>query len=193
MMRTILPTKHLKLLFVLLAAAGITAGAFFLAGHLTESGWVEGFVSRSGIIGAIVVAFVCGLNFIVPVPPATFAPIFIEAGVSPYLVITGFVIGTTIADSLSYLLGWIGKTYAESAYPKTTERLHRFMDRHAYYVLPVTFAYFAFAPLPNEILLIPLALSGYRFRMLLIPMVLGSVFHHSLLVLGYQSVFEWLF
>ena len=188
-----LRTKHAKLLFAFFAAVGITTGAFFLASHLTESGSLGQFVAGSGIFGAIAIAFVSGLNFVVPVPPATFAPIFIESGVNPYLVVIGFVIGTTIADSIGYLLGWVGRGSAETNHPKLAKRLHEFMTQHTHLVLPLAFIYFAVAPLPNEIILIPLALSGYRYRDLLIPMIAGTIIHHPILVFGYQSVFNYLF
>ncbi|MEX0917650.1 MAG: hypothetical protein WDZ93_00685 [Candidatus Paceibacterota bacterium] len=182
-----------RVLFILAAGAALTAGAFYAANAVTENEMLKAFVVNAHIFGAIVIAFISGLNFIVPVPPATFAPIFLEAGVSMYIVVAGFVIGTTLADSLGYFFGWVGKRYADSSYPAFTERLHDFLGEHHRLVLPVTFAYFAFAPLPNELILIPLALAGYRFRVLIIPMILGNIFHHSLLVFGYQSVFLWLF
>lgn len=173
--------------------AVITLLAFFAAAALDESGWLRSFVESAGVFGILTVAFISGLNAFVPVPPATFAPLFLEAGFHPATVIACFVIGTFLADSVGYALGWFGRGYAESSFPKLTARIGEFLARHARLVMPITFLYFAFAPLPNEIILIPLALAGYSYRPLIVPIILGNIVHHTILVFGYQQVFQFLF
>lgn len=185
--------KQGKVLAVIAAFSCITAGAFVLADAITESpGWLE-TVRSLGIMGTILIGIVTGLNAFVPIPPATFSPLFIESGLSPLLVIAGFVIGTTIADSLGYLLGWFGQGYAEDSYPKITAYLRDMFEKHARAVPLLAFAFFSLAPLPNEIALIPLALIGYRYEKLLAPLLLGNIIHHSIMVFGYAKIFSVIF
>lgn len=179
---------------IIVAALGlITFGAFLLADSLTESSPLAQFLRNAGFVGTILVGIIGGLNPIVPIPPATFAPLFLESGVSVYAVIAGFVIGTTIADMIGYALGRFGKRYADTSFPEFTARMHEFLTSHTRLVLPATFAYFAFAPLPNEFILIPLGLSGYAYRTLIIPIILGNIVHHTILVIGYVQVFNYFF
>ena len=183
----------LKVIAVIVGCGIVTAIAFFLADMITTNESFRSVITESGVFGAIAIAFICGLTFVVPVPPATFAPVFLEAGLSIPLVVMGFVVGTMAADTIGYVLGWVGKSYAETAHPRITKRLHECMHAHTHVVLPFAFVYFAVAPLPNELILVPLALSGYRYRTLVLPMLFGTIIHHTLLVLGYQTVFERLF
>ena len=185
--------RPIRIGLIVLTLGAITFASFLLADALSSNIQLRNVITSAGIFGPILVALVSGLNPLLPMPPSTFAPLFIESGFSPALVIAGFVIGTTVADSIGYFIGWIGSGYANRSYPEYTERISRFLFDHHHWVLPVTFLYFTFAPLPNEIILIPLALSGYHYRILIIPIIIGNIIHHTLLVLGYQTVFTFFF
>lgn len=176
-----------------MAIVAISVSAFFLASNLENNIAFRNFVESAGIFGVILVAFICGLDAFVPIPPATFAPLFLEAGFSHTLVIFGFVVGTLMADSVGYLLGWYGRDYTHSSFPRLTKKLHEFLKQHSHLVQPVIWLYAALAPLPNEILLIPLALSGYSYKKLILPLIIGSIFHHSVMVFGYQNLFKLFF
>lgn len=171
----------------------LTFAAFHLADSLSTSGPLRSFIETSGVLGMVFVAVISGLNPFVPLPPATFAPLFQEAGFSTITIIACFVIGTTIADTAGYLFGWLGKHHADTKHPTLTARVYQFLTDHERMVFPATFLYFAAAPLPNEIILIPLALAGYAYRKLIIPIIVGNIVHHAILVYGYQNIFGWLF
>ncbi len=185
--------KYWKLAAVILAFVFITIGAFFLAENITENEAVRDFVRGLGVFGVILTGIVTGLNAFVPIPPATFAPLFLEADLPRWLVIGGFVIGTTIADSIGFLLGLLGRSYAATHHPQLTDRLKTWMEKHQRLIPFFIFGFFILAPVPNETILIPLAIMGYWYRKLIIPLILGNIVHHTLMVYGYETVFGWWF
>ncbi len=185
--------KYLRLATVILAFLAITIGAFFLAESITENETIRGFVQRLGMIGVIFVGLVGGLNAFVPIPPATFAPLFLEADMSTLMIISGFIVGTTIADSIGFMIGWFGSTYTSTHHPRLTERMQSFMKKHERLIPYIIFGFFMLAPVPNETILIPLAIMGYRYKKLILPLIIGNTLHQSLMVYGYSSMFAWLF
>lgn len=185
--------KPLQIGFIAAGFGLITFGAFFFAENISTEGAVAQTIQSLGIFGIIFLALISGLNPFLPVPSATFAPLFLEAGFSIYAIIAGFVIGTTIADTIGYTVGWLGSSYANTKFPKLTERIQDFLNEHERFALPATFAYFAFAPLPNELILIPLALSNVSYKKLIIPIIIGNTIHHTILVFGYKELFGLFF
>lgn len=185
--------KYLKLAIVIFAFLAVTLGAFILAESITENEALRDLIKKLGIFGIVFVGLLGGLNAFVPVPPATFAPLFLEAGMSELFIVIGFAVGTYIADSTGFLLGWLGSSYATSNYPKVTNRLRSFMEKHQRYIPFTIFGFIVLAPLPNETILIPLAIMGYKYKKLILPLIIGNLMHHTLMVLGYSTFFDWVF
>ena len=167
--------------------------ALVFADYVQESDAARALVERFGYVGMLLLSIVAGLNLFVPIPAATFTPVYIAAGFPLYGIIITLVIGTTIADSIGYLIGLGGRHLAELKYPKLREHIGAFAERHRVAVLPLVFLWSSFAPLPNETILIPLALAGMRFRTLIVPLLLGTIVHQTYLAYGLTSVFEYLF
>lgn len=185
--------KYLKLTGIIVAFLTITVAAFFLAETINDNETIRDFVQKLGLFGAIFIGIIGGLNAFVPIPPATFAPLFLEAGMSELLIITGFTIGTYVADSVGFLLGWLGSSYANTHYPDMAKRLESFMTKHQHYIPFIIFTFIALAPLPNETILIPLAIMGYQYKKLIIPLIVGNFLHHTIMVYGYAELFSIFF
>ena len=185
--------SHWRIALVILIFATITTAAFFAASALQENTAFQEYVKSAGMLGVVVIGVLCGLNAVVPLPAATFAPLFIEAGLSPWLVIGGFVFGTALADSLSYLIGWFGRGYVNDKHPNVTRYFTKILTTYETWAPYVIFAYFTLAPLPNELILLPLALLGYQYKKLLLPLIIGNIIHQSLMVFGYSSLFSFFF
>ena len=184
---------HLKIILAIVAFALITIAAFFLAESINQNESIRSFVQSLGIFGVVFVGLIGGLNAFVPIPPATFAPIFLEADMSTLMIVSGFIIGTTIADSVGFMIGWLGSSYTSTHHPELTERLQSFMKKHERLIPYIVFGFFMLAPVPNETILIPLAIMGYRYKKLIVPLIIGNTLHQSLMVYGYSSIFTWLF
>ena len=62
----------------------------------------------------------------------------------------------------------------------------------AHYVAPIIFIYASVAPFPNELLLVPLALAGIKLRVLIIPLIVGTIFYQTAFAIGIQNLFTFL-
>ena len=158
----------------------------------TDSG-VQSLIAQYGYVGILVMAIIAGMNIFVPIPAATFTPIFAAAGLWMPLIVLMLIIGTTIADIAGYTIGRLGKEFTSEHYPRTYARIFSLNERNHALLLPFIFIYSAFVPFPNEAFLIPLALVGVRLRTFILPLILGTTVNQILFAYGIQNIFEALF
>lgn len=163
--------------------------ALYLANLLTESSAVLLLVERFGYVGVLLTGIVAGLNTFVPLPAATFAPLFISAGLSVTMIIIVLAIGTLIADMIGFALGHVSRELVQTKYPKIFNFFTELQANHTTLIIPMVILYAAFVPFPNEAILIPLALAGVRLRVLVIPLIIGNIVHQTLFVYGVTNIF----
>jgi len=166
--------------------------SIYLAGYIAESDVAQEIVGRFGYFGIILLGIVGGFNLLVPVPAATFTPIFVASGFSTFGIIAGLAIGTTVADLISYYVGAIGKHY--SGFPESPlyEKIHTIREKHSKLLVPFIFLYASFAPYPNEAMIVPLAFMGMRMRTFILPVLIGNTTYNTVLVLGISGIIEFL-
>jgi membrane protein YqaA with SNARE-associated domain len=170
---------------------GVLAVTFYLAFTIEQNPAAQNILATIGYPGVFILALIIGLNPFMPVPAATFTPIFLSAHLSLPLIIVALTFGTIAADSLGYLFGHVSKSYVRRAHPRIYRFFKNLYTKHHPYVLPVVCFYSAFIPLPNELFLLPLAVLGMPFRTLLIPILIGDAISQTLMALGVQNIF-WL-
>ncbi len=166
-------------------------GSFLIADYVQTNELAQDLLMRYGPLGAMIVAFIAGLNLIVPVPAATFVPIFTAAGLSVVTIIILFIIGTTLADLLAYVLGRMGKNFLRDRYPEAHSKVEDIYKNKVRFLPYFVFFWASFVPLPNEAILIPLGLLGVKMRAFIIPLLLGTTLYISLFTLGTSTVFEY--
>ncbi|KKT25454.1 MAG: hypothetical protein UW10_C0007G0027 [Candidatus Magasanikbacteria bacterium GW2011_GWA2_43_9] len=166
---------------------GIIVGLnIFLIEH---SDVVENIVSRFGYVGMFLLAAVSGFNLVVPIPAIGFYPVFAELGYAPAVIIGIMSLGMTLGDSIGYLLGRTGKDMlAASSSRHVNDVFHRLYLRHQ--VLPFVFLFFyvAFVPLPNELLVIPMAIAGYRYWHMAVVLCLGNMLFNTFGAFGIATI-----
>lgn len=182
---------HLLLILGLFAV--IVAGAFYMAYTISNSPELQSTIQQWGILGMLLVSFLGSINAFLPIPPAAFAPIFLSANFSHLTIIVSFALGAAVADSLSYIFGWLGRGHAEKHHSWLTDKIDKIVQGKHIWILPIAYLYMAFAPLPNEYIMIPLALAGYRYRQLILPLLVGNLIYFSWTVYGFNSFFDWFF
>ena len=185
--------KTLKALFLAFVVVGAVLGSLFFASYVRDNDTARQLVEHFGYLGILVTSIFAGINILVPIPAGTFTPIYVAAGFSLPLIIFTITVGTTIGDSIGYLIGVGGKHIAQKTHPTLQKKMRAFAHQHHHLVLPLVFLYSAFSPLPNEVILIPLAVIGIRYRTLLIPLFLGTVLYETLFAYGITSVFHYFF
>src|SRR3989304_1982182 len=105
-----------KILWQTVFLLAVIAAAFYLARLASGSEIIQEIVSSYGYIGIFVVAVVSGFNVFVPIPIASFMPLFIESGLSFWPTVIIMALGMTSADSIAFFLARAGKDIAAESF-----------------------------------------------------------------------------
>lgn len=163
-------------------------GAFHSTQYVESNQAVQEALISFGYPGAIVLAFVFGVSVIFPIPAATFTPVFAAAGLYVPILIAMFTLGTTLADLVGFYLGKFSRPVVRAKFPNITKRISRLRHQNPVYLWLFVFSYAAFMPLPNEAIIVPLGILGFKLRTFIMPLVLATATHHTLTAYGMLSV-----
>ncbi len=176
---------------IVIAVIGLALfGAFYVTQYIESHAEAQALLTDFGYPGALLLAFVFGISAVIPVPPGSFAPAFVAAGLSLPIIIVMLTLGTTLADLVGYYLGQHSREFIKERFPRTYRLVAQVRDKPAIYLYVVVFAYAAFVPLPNEALVIPLGVIGYHIRSFIIPLVLATLTNHTATSLGAAALFS---
>ena len=133
--------------------------------------WLTGW----GIVGAFLVTLVANTSVMVQIPyPLLFTFLAGQAEEVSYLVIITVVgaLGGTLGEMISY---FIGQSISKSGFfgDRLKASIHRIVTDRSRLIGPLAFL-FAATPIPDDLLLVPLGLSNYGFRRILLPIFLGK-------------------
>lgn len=180
-------------LFLLTILLVVAFGALFFAEYLLRTPDLQAQVASLGYFGVVVIATIAGLNVILPIPAVAFTPIFTAAGLNLIGIIFALTIGTLLADFIGYVFGRISRDTLAHKYPKFITRLEHIHKHHRKWLIPIIFLYAAFMPIPNEALIIPLALLGVSWRTMMFPLFLGNLINQAIYAYGMHTAFRLLF
>jgi len=167
--------------------------AFYLARIAQENEPVRMLVADYGYVGIFVTSVVSGFNLVVPIPAIAFLPLFLESGLSFALIILFISAGVTLADTVAYFIGRAGRhIMSHSVEERVLVNLERVRARYHWAPITVLFLFAAFAPLPNEIVMVPLGLLGYRLLTVLPVAVAGNLVFNALYATGTIGLFNLL-
>jgi hypothetical protein len=185
--------KTQKLIAIGVGIASVAVVALFLAQWIVTSPLAQATITSLGYGGVVLVAIIGGLNFIVPIPAVTLTPLFTASGLLLPYIILSLTIGTIIADYVGYLFGNLSRPVLYAQYPKVVTWLEAKITNKPRLLLPITFLYAAFVPLPNEVLVIPLAVMGIQFKRMFLPLLFGNLLNQAFYATSIQAVFSWWF
>lgn len=183
--------KTLKVLFKAIVLVAIFAVAFYLARIARDSSVVREMVFDYGYFGIVAVSVVSGFNLAVPIPAVAFLPLFLESGLNFWLTITLITLGVTLADSLTYVVGRLGREVIDDK-RRIIIALERASERHWWAPMIFLFLFASFVPLPNEILVVPLGFLNYKFSRILPPVLAGNFMFNLIYSAGIINLFEFL-
>lgn len=158
--------------------------------YAAEHDLVHAGARRFGYAGILAAAAVSGFNLVVPVPVIAFYPFFMEVGFAPVVTVLVIAAGMTLGDLVGYVLGHAAREVMAPRRRGLVGRLERLRERHPVLPFVVMFLYAAFAPIPNEVLVIPLAFLRYPVTGIFLAVLTGNVIFNSLVALGVVHVFE---
>jgi membrane protein YqaA with SNARE-associated domain len=145
---------------------------------------------RFGYPGVFVAAALSGFNLVVPIPVIAFFPFFMEIGMAAAPTVALIALGMTTGDLVGYLVGRTARGVVELPEGGIVRRLESLRERHPKLPVLVMFLYAAFAPLPNELLVLPMAFLRYPVVGIFVAVLAGNMIFNTLIALGVLSVFE---
>ena len=178
--KSIFNTRLIHLLKIILFI-GVFILAFWLSSRSQEYPFVIELVARFNYLAVFIIAVISGLNLFVPIPAVAFLPLFFEAGLNFWLVILTLTAGMFLADSFAFLLGKTGRHIVKM------EKLKNENKKLPYFFL---FLFATFAPFPNEVLVIPMGLMGYKLKNMALPLAAGSFLFNFLYAYGVLNIFD---
>jgi membrane protein YqaA with SNARE-associated domain len=157
-----------------------------LAGFLT--GWTvlihkfgaDGLVNKIGIRNGYLIVFAAGASgglsgFTAPGFMAVLTT-FAAGGSNPFLL--GIIGGTALflGDSLFFYLGVKGRSLLASLLEDKIKQFSEFIKNKSLWSMRFfIFLYFSFAPLPNDLITIPLGLAHFEYKKFIAPALLGNI------------------
>jgi membrane protein YqaA with SNARE-associated domain len=167
-------------------AAALAAVVFAVVAALRAHEWgaVTDMIASGGYPALFVAAVISGFNLAVPVPLISFYGAIIAAGLDPWLTILIISVGMACADGLGFAIGIAAREM------DTGERLARWLRtdvisrQSPWLIVGFVSLYAAFVPLPNEIIVVPLALAGVRALHILPGVLIGNVIFNGLAAWG---------
>ena len=165
--------------------------SFLLTKYVTQDETSIALIQEFGPIGILIISFIAGLNALVPIPAATFIPIFTAGGISLPFATLLLITGTLCADLVAYAIGIYGSKVTSAHYPNLQQKLIKLYTDKKKWVPYLIFGFAAFIPFPNEIYLIPLGIIGIKLRQFIIPLLLGTALYQTLAALGVYNIFKY--
>jgi membrane protein YqaA with SNARE-associated domain len=179
--------KGISIGYILLIAIFLLF-AFWLNTQGVQDESLQSFVMQYGYVGVFFASILSGFNLIIPIPIISFFPFFVEIGLHPTMTVLLIAAGMTVGDCVGFLIGKGGSVLVDES-NRVVRKLST-MQRKRPIVVPLfLFAYAGFAPLPNEVVVIPAALIGVRLRSVVIPVMLGNIVFNTLVAFGLVSIF----
>jgi membrane protein YqaA with SNARE-associated domain len=187
-------TKRKKIISLSLFIGAIIAvlvASFFLTQYVSNDEASQKLIQEFGYLAVLAISFIAGLNLFLPVPAATFVSIFTAGGMSLPAIIFLLIVGTMAANLLSFAIGHYGRHVTKSHYPKIQTWLTNLYTKHQKYLPYFVFGFTALVPLPDEVYLIPLGVIGIKLKIIIIPLLLGTIIYQTLAAYGIDNIFRF--
>ncbi len=177
--------EHEKAWLKAFVAFALVAAGFALGGSIHGNEDAAELVRAFGYFGVFLAAVVSGFNLVVPVPAVAFLPTFLAAGLDLWPTILVMSLGVTLADSIAFLIGNAGRSFARRGKARDAVRwLEKLRERSPAAPLAALAFVAAFVPIPNEVVALPLGLMGYRFRAVFATVLCGNLVFNTLFAHG---------
>ncbi len=189
MRRRMRPSGGVPVAVKLLAIVALVG---FMAWVNLRAGDMEGArdaAAAAGYPGLFLVSVLSGFNVVWPFPVVFFYAFFIEAGFQPAPTLATIALGMTGGDLLGYLIGSTTRDMSSYRVARFRARAEALRDRHRFLPLGLLFLYAAFVPLPNELLVIPMAFMRYSMAAVMTAVLFGNVIFNTLMALGVSLIF----
>lgn len=137
---------------------------------------VDFFGTQNGYMATLILSFIGGISIIIPIPYHLVLMTLAAGGLNPILLGIVATIGQAGGDSTSYLLGFSGGKIASRTLFIGIERFQKwFMSLTYWKFATVLTIYGAISPFSNDWLLIPMGITHYPYRKMMVPLEIGNL------------------
>jgi membrane protein YqaA with SNARE-associated domain len=177
--------KHSKF-FSLIFFLGLTSLILY---NISPEKIVERIGVENGYLISFIVAFLGGVSNFINFPYQLVLFSFGAGGLNPIFLGLSSGLGEFLGDSVSYLIGYHGHYILPSTTQKTFRRFSNWCIKGPSWLTSIAlFLYGSFIPLPNDLIIFPLALGQFPYLRIMIPLALGNIVFNTLAAyLGWYS------
>lgn len=134
--------------------------------------WAQWFTTNFGLFGVFLLALVGAMSIFIPIP---YTIVIFWLGAysqwDPILLMIAGGLGSAVGELSGYVLGYYGRKIVSQERLRKMSFLVKAFGRY----LPVAIFLFAFTPLPDDLLIIPLGILKYKVYKVFIPSLLGKL------------------
>ncbi|HUG02684.1 MAG TPA: hypothetical protein VML95_12520 [Longimicrobiales bacterium] len=154
-------------------------------------GLVERIGVRNGYLLVFLIASAGGLSTFTSVALYTTVATLAAGGLQPALLGLFAGTGLTIGDSLFFLVGLEGRRASSGRLRERLERMSAWFERRPEWALRLAvFLYAGLTPFPNDVMVMTVAASGVRYRLILPSLLAGNLVLATLTALVGEG-FSW--
>ncbi len=179
----------------ILAVAALAAFAVWVNLYAVQIAGVREAAAAAGYRGLFAVSVVSGFNLLAPVPVAFFYPFLMESGFEPLPTLLTIAVGMTGGDFLGFLVGNVTRDMVGDRLRRLRAFLEALLEalraRHRLLPYGLLFLYAAFAPIPNELVVIPMAFMRCSLAGVMTAVLCGNVIFNSLMASGVSWLVGW--
>jgi membrane protein YqaA with SNARE-associated domain len=145
---------------------------------------VNKFGVNNGYLIAFFVAFFASISTLINFPYQLVILSLASGGLNPILLGISAGGGEILGDSTSYFIGYHGHHVLPSKFQQSFKKFTNWCIKGPTWVTSAAlFLYGAFVPLPNDLIIVPLALGHYPYRRMIFPLALGNIFFNIAIAL----------
>jgi len=137
---------------------------------LTQTPHWEDWFLHFSYLGIFLLSLVGAMSIFVPIP-YTLVIFQLGASLDPFLLMISGGFGAAIGELSGYVLGYYGRKIVSQERLRKMSYLIKAFGRY----LPIAMFFFAFTPLPDDLLFIPLGVLKYKLWKVFIPSLLGKM------------------
>ncbi|MGQ9479344.1 MAG: YqaA family protein [Thermoproteota archaeon] len=141
--------------------------------------WMEQLTNQYGYLGVFAISFIGTISIIFPIP-YTIVIYLLGTVLDPFLIAISGGLGSALGELIGYLLGYFGRILISEERKKKMNYMLKIFE----YYGTITIFLFSLAPLPDDLLIIPLGIMRYNPVRFMIPCILGKTLMCLILALG---------
>lgn len=150
---------------------------------------VQDYASRFGYAGLFLVSIISGFNILLPIPVAAFFPALMDLGFNPAATVAIISIGMLAGDALGYFIGYTGRSLIDEQHKNPWfARIQRLREKNEMFPMFFLAFYASFVPLPNELVVIPMAFFRYKWWHMMLALFVGNLIFNTIFALGFTSL-----